>query len=80
MIRDLGAARKGEAVDASVSDDTLLQACRALYVGGAGNVAVTMQGGGNLTFVGVAAGTILPIACTTVLNSGTTATNIIALY
>jgi hypothetical protein len=80
MNRDVGASPKGEAVDASVADDTLTQACRALYVGGAGNVAVTMEGGGNLTFVGVAAGTILPIACTVVLNSGTTATSILALY
>lgn len=80
MIRDIGPARSGEAVDASVSDDTLRQATRALYVGGAGNLTVTMAGGGNLTFTGVAAGTVLPISCTVVLNSGITATAILALY
>lgn len=55
---------------------------RALYVGGAGSVAVTMAGGGNVTFVGVPAGAVLPIRVTHVLaaGSGTTATNIVALW
>jgi hypothetical protein len=51
---------------------------RGLYVGGAGNVAVTMAGGGDVTFSGVPAGMILPIRVTHVLGA-TTATNIIAL-
>ena len=53
---------------------------RALYVGGAGNLAVTMQGGGNVTFTGVPAGTVLPIRCTHVRSTSTTATSIINLY
>lgn len=81
MNRDIGAARKAEALDASVSDDaTSYGACRALYVGGAGNVAVTLEGGGNVTLVAVPAGTILPVAATALLNSGTTATSVVALY
>jgi hypothetical protein len=52
---------------------------RALYVGGAGAVAVTMLGGDAVTFSGVLAGTILPIRVTRVKSTGTTATLILAL-
>lgn len=53
---------------------------RALYVGGAGDVAVTMQDSGNVTFVGVPAGTTLPIRVKVVKVTGTDATSIIALW
>lgn len=54
--------------------------CRALYVGGSGDVVVTPAGGGaDVTFVGVPAGSILPIQATMVKNA-TTATNIVALF
>jgi hypothetical protein len=55
-------------------------ATRGIYVGGGGDLRVDMQGGGPpLTFVGVAAGTILPIRVSRVYNTGTTATNLIGL-
>lgn len=54
--------------------------CRALYIGGAGDVAVTMKNGDTVTFTGVLAGTVLPVRCTHVKVTGTTATNIVALY
>ena len=53
---------------------------RALYIGGAGNLVVTMQGGGNVTFIGVPAGTVLPIRCSHVRSTSTTATSIVNLY
>lgn len=53
---------------------------RALYVGGEGDVAVRTAEGTNVTFASVPAGTILPIRCDRVLSTGTTATNIVALY
>lgn len=53
--------------------------CRALYVGGAGNVSVVMSGT-VVTFVGVGAGSILPIRTSLVRATLTTATSIIALY
>lgn len=68
------------AVAVTKSDSTVLNATRALYIGGDGNVAVTMSGGGDATFVGLLAGTILPVRVTKVLSTGTTATNIVALY
>ena len=53
---------------------------RALYVGGTGDVAVTMQDGGEVTFVDVPAGTVLPIRVKVVKSTGTDATSIIALW
>lgn len=50
----------------------------SLYVGGAGNVTV-ISGGNTVTFVGVLAGTILPVQVTQVRATGTTATSIIGL-
>jgi hypothetical protein len=77
--KDIGYCDKAVAIDVSVSDQVLLLGCRAFYVGGAGNLAVTMRGGGNVTFTGLQAGTILPVNAAAVLNSGTTATGVIAL-
>ena len=68
------------AVAVTKSDSTVLNATRAIYIGGSGDVAVTMAGGGNVTFSTLAAGTILPVRVTKVLSTGTTATNIVALY
>lgn len=67
------------AVAVTPSDATVLNTTKALYVGGAGAVAVTMAGGGNVTLAAVPVGTILPVAVTKVLSTGTTATNIVAL-
>lgn len=54
---------------------------RGLYVGAAGNVAVVMAGGGSaVTFVGVPAGTFLPLRVDRVNSTNTTATSIVALY
>lgn len=53
---------------------------RALYVGAAGDVAVTMQDGGNVTFVDVPTGTVLPIRVKVVKSTGTDASSIIALW
>jgi len=53
---------------------------RALYVGGAGNIVVTMAGGGDVTFTAVPAGSILPIRVSRVKSTSTTATSIINLY
>lgn len=55
-------------------------ATNGLYVGGAGNVKVDMQDGSTVTFNGVVAGTTLPIQVRKVYATGTTATNIIALF
>lgn len=54
---------------------------RAIYVGGAGAVAVDLaKSGTNITFSGIPAGTVLPIAVNRVRATGTTATGIVGLY
>lgn len=62
------------------SDATILSGVRALYVGGAGDVAVTFNDGSTATFVGVVSGFILPVQVSRVMSTGTTATNIVALF
>lgn len=52
----------------------------ALYVTGAGNVNVQLQGGGTAVLTGLSAGQILPVAAQRVLSTSTTATGIFALY
>jgi hypothetical protein len=52
---------------------------RAIYVGGDGDLHCLTQAGQDITFVGVVAGTILPIRITEVYNN-TTATSLISLY
>lgn len=58
--------------------DPLSTPARALYVGGTGNVKVVTKQGQEVTFNSVPVG-ILPVACTHVRSTGTTATNIVAL-
>jgi len=53
---------------------------RALFIGGAGELTVKMASGSNVTFAAVPAGTLLPIQCYIVLDTGTDATGIVALF
>ncbi|SAJ89285.1 spike base protein, RCAP_Rcc01079 family [Burkholderia multivorans] len=59
--------------------DTLAQTYRAIYVGGAGNVAVKTTGGNTVTFTAPPVGSILPVEVQQVLATGTTATLLIGL-
>lgn len=51
-----------------------------LYVGGAGNVSVVTIGGDIVTFFAVPVGTVLPIQVIRLRATGTTATNVLALW
>lgn len=62
------------------SDSTIIPWFRALWVGGAGSVAVKFANGSTATLVGVPAATVLPVQGTQVLATGTTATDIVALF
>ncbi len=54
--------------------------CQALYVGGAGDIVVVFPDGRTCTFTAVAAGTLIPLTAKRVNSTGTTATNMVALY
>lgn len=81
---DQGARQQGPAESlfaVTKSDSTVFtQATRAIWVGGAGDIAVRMVDQTTGTIAGVAAGTLLPIRCDKVLSTGTTATSIIGFY
>lgn len=51
-----------------------------LYVGGSGNIKVKTASGNDLTFTGLNAGTFVPVQVVQVFSTGTTATNILALW
>lgn len=75
---------KAVTVSDTTIDPNLYGSCfRGLWVGAAGNVKVTTLDGDEATFIGVAAGTLIPIACTRVWSTGTTVatpnTNILGL-
>lgn len=53
---------------------------KALFVGGAGTLKVDLVGGTTVTFTGVVAGSYLRLRARRVYATGTTATNIVALY
>lgn len=57
----------------------LAEVTRALYVGGAGAVAVVLASGASLTFSGIAGGTVLPLRLRQVRATGTTATQLVGL-
>lgn len=69
------------AVTVTPSDATTLEPTFGLYVGAAGDVTVDMRDSGkNVPYKAVAAGTFLPIQVTRVYQTGTTASDILALY
>jgi hypothetical protein len=79
-LAELRPALHGAAVTPHDSNALVGGATRAVYVGGAGNLSVIMEGGETVTLVGVVAGSTLPICVTHVRSTNTTATNIVALW
>jgi hypothetical protein len=67
------------AVSVTTSDTTVIPVTRSLYIGVSGDLAVRMSEGSTITFKNVPVG-IFPIQVDQVLSTGTTASQIIALY
>lgn len=53
---------------------------RAVYVGGAGNITAIMSNGDAVLFTAVPVGTMLPIRCTRINATATSATALVAMY
>ena len=68
------------AVTPNDSTDLSLGTCRALYIGTGGDVSIDDLSGETVVFVGALAGSILPIQTARVNATGTTASDIVALY
>ena len=79
LVNGLPGAKNAAAVDISAADAALSPACRFLYIGGTGAVKVDTEGGQTVTFSAVPVG-YLYVRATKVYKTGTTATNIVALY
>jgi len=79
--RPTDAAPAYTALAVTPSDAVGFAACRGLYVGADGDITAVMVGAQTpVLFAAARAGTVLPIAVTQVLETGTTATDIVALY
>lgn len=74
-----GPSTGGEMVTPSDSAN-LSRYCRALHIGGAGDVALITLDGSALTYKSLPAGCRLDVACLQVKAAGTTATDIVAMY
>lgn len=59
--------------------DTAGNQCRAIYVGGTGDVTVVTLGGNTVTFKAVPVGVILPVECALIKATLTTATLLVGL-
>lgn len=80
MTYDTSSASYSGAAAITPSDTVDLPSqAKAIYVGGAGDVLATI-GGTDVTFKAVPVGTVLHITATRVKATGTTATNLVALY
>lgn len=76
---DIGSARNAVAV--TPHDTNSITTARALYVGVGGDITLrTRDDGVDVLFKAVPSGVILPVVTKYVRATGTTATNILALY
>lgn len=83
---DLPLIQKGSSITADgaaiVTHDTneLPSYSRQIYCGGAGDIKLITVGGTTLTFKAVPVGTLLPVRAKLVFATGTTATNLVAIW
>jgi hypothetical protein len=69
------------AVAVAKSDTVDLPTEMVIYVGGAGDVRVLPAGSeAPVTFIGLAAGSAVPVMAKRVYNTSTTATNLLGVY
>lgn len=74
-----GPARHAAAVVKSDTVD-LANVTKGVWVGGTGDMVVIMANGTTVTITGIPAGSLLPICVSRIKSTGTTATNMLALW
>jgi hypothetical protein len=70
----------GAAVDIGSTDHSFRKLTRGIYFGGAGAIVLAMASSKRLTFAAVPVGAVLKVAAAKVINTNTTATNLLGLY
>lgn len=81
MPSNAGPTSSTHAVAVTPSDSAdLASVTKGVWVGGVGNLKVTMFGGEDVVITAVPAGTYLPIAVKRIWSTSTTASNIVALW
>jgi hypothetical protein len=78
--RQLGEPASNTAAIAPSNSSPLQYVTRALWIGGAGSLAIVDASGNSTTFVGVPAGVMLPIRCQQVRSTGTSCSGIVGLW
>ena len=76
--RDSPADSADEVTPSNSTDLTYIT--RGVYVGTGGDLTVTMKGGQDVVFANIPDGTILPIRVSRIKATGTTATDIVAMW
>lgn len=77
----MGSTTSGfSAVPIVPNDATTFGTTRGLYVGSSGDVRVSMGDGTTVTFPTMAGGVVHPLCVNKVFSTGTTATNLVAVY
>ncbi len=80
-IADVADSMKAkDAIVITPSDSTTIEPTSGIYIGISGDIAVTMKNGNDAIFKSLAAGVIHPLCVTKVKATGTTASNILAVY
>lgn len=62
------------------NDSTEMPITRSVFVGSGGDIKVTMADGQDVTFKNTNSGLVLPVQVIKVWSTGTTATDLLALY
>lgn len=70
----------GGAASFTASDTVNLPTASVIYVGGSGTAKVTTAQGDDVIFVGLVAGTVIPVQVIRVWATGLTATNLLRIY
>jgi hypothetical protein len=70
----------GDAEAVTTSDTVSFPTGSIVFVGGGGTVRVLTVQGSDVTFIGVLAGSVLPVQVIQVFASTTTATNMVRIF